>query len=109
MIKLKIKKGDKVKVITGGDKGKLGDVIKVLPSLNRVVVSGVNLVKRHTKPTQNSEGGIIQKELPIHLSNVSHIDPKTNEVTKIGYKIIEKGKKVRFAKKSSEIITRKGE
>jgi large subunit ribosomal protein L24 len=108
MIKLKIKKGDKVKVIAGKSKGKVGDVIKVLPAENRVVVSGVNLAKKHTKPTQTSEGGIVQKELPIHVSNVSHIDPKTGAATKVGYKILEDGKKVRFAKKSGEIITKEG-
>lgn len=108
MTKLKIKKGDKVKVITGKSKGKVGDVIKVLPSENRVVVSGVNLVKKHTKPTQTSEGGIVQKELPIHVSNVSHVDPKTGVATKVGYKILEDGKKVRFAKKSGEIIMKEG-
>ena len=108
MNKLKIKKGDKVKVITGKNKGKVGYVIKVLPTENRLVVSGVNLVKKHTKPSQTSEGGIVQKELPIHISNVSHVDPKTNEVTKIGYKTLDDGKKVRFAKKSGEIISKEG-
>ena len=108
MIKLKIKKGDKGKVITGKNKGKTGDVIKVFPASNKLIVSGVNLVKKHTKPSQMSEGGIIQKELPIHVSNVSHIDPKTNEVTKVGYKILEDGKKIRFAKKSGEIISKEG-
>jgi large subunit ribosomal protein L24 len=80
----------------------------VFPSENKLIVSGVNLAKKHTKPTQTSEGGIIQKELPIHVSNVSHIDPKTSEITKIGYKILEDGKKVRFAKKSGEIISKEG-
>jgi large subunit ribosomal protein L24 len=108
MVKLKIKKGDKVKVIAGKSKGKVGDVVKVLPAENRVIVSGVNLAKRHTKPSQTSEGGIIQKELPIHVSNVSHIDPKTGEITKVGYKTLGDGKKVRFAKKSGEIITKEG-
>ncbi|MDG1437009.1 MAG: 50S ribosomal protein L24 [Rickettsiaceae bacterium] len=108
MIKLKIKKGDKVKVTTGKSKGKIGDVIKVFPLKNKVLVAGVNLVKKHTKPSQTSEGGIIQKELPIHISNVSHIDPKTSEVTKIGYKTLDDGKKVRFARKSGEIITKEG-
>jgi large subunit ribosomal protein L24 len=105
---MKIKTGDKVKVITGKNKGRVGDVLKVIPKENKVVVSGVNLVKRHTKPTQASEGGIIKKELPIHVSNVSHIDPKTNEITKIGFKFLEDGKKVRFAKKSGEIISKEG-
>ena len=108
MSKLKIKKGDKVKVITGKSKGKIGDVLKVFPSEKKLIVSGVNLAKKHTKPTQMSEGGIVQKELPIHVSNVSHIDPKTNEITKVGYKILEDGKKVRFAKKSGEIISKEG-
>ncbi|NRB10481.1 MAG: 50S ribosomal protein L24 [Rickettsiaceae bacterium] len=104
MNKLKIRKGDKVQVIAGKNKGKVGDVVKVLPKDNKVIVSGVNVVKKHTKPTKTSDGGIIQKELPIHVSNVSHIDPKTNAVTKVGYKYLEDGKKVRFAKKSGELI-----
>jgi large subunit ribosomal protein L24 len=108
MIKLKIKKGDKVQVITGKNKGKVGEVMKVFPVANKILVSGVNLVKKHTKPSQTSEGGIIQKELPIHVSNVSHIDPKTSKITKIGYKTLDDGKKVRFAKKSGEIITKEG-
>lgn len=108
MNKLKVKKGDKVKVTTGSSKGKIGDVVKVFPKENKVIVSGVNVVKKHTKPSKFSEGGIIQKELPIHVSNISHIDPKTNEVTKIGYKMLESGKKVRFAKKSGEIIAEEG-
>ena len=108
MNKLKIKKGDKVKVVTGKNKGKVGDIIKVFPSDNKVIVSGVNLVKKHTKPSQTSEGGIIQKELPIHVSNISYVDPKTNEATKIGYKTLDDGKKVRFAKKSGEIISKEG-
>ena len=108
MIKMKIKNGDKVKVIAGRDRGKVGDVIRVIPKENRVVVSGINLVKKHTKPTQQNEGGILKKELPIHVSNVSHIDPKSNEITKVGFKILEDGKKVRFAKKSGEIISKEG-
>jgi large subunit ribosomal protein L24 len=94
MIKLKIKKGDKVKVITGKSKGKIGDVLKVFPKENRALVSGVNLAKVHLKPSRNNEGGISQKELLIHISNLSHIDPN--------------GKKVRFAKKSGEIISKEG-
>jgi len=108
MIKLKIKKGDRVKVITGKSKGKIGDVMKVFPVRNKILVSGVNMAKKHTKPSQTSEGGIIQKELPIHISNVSHIDPKTSETSKIGYKTLEDGAKVRFSKKSGEIITGEG-
>lgn len=108
MNKFKIKKGDTVKVITGKNKGKVGDVLKVISSDDKVLVSGVNLVKKHTKPTSTSEGGIIQKELPIHISNVSHVDPKTGEITKVGYKFLENGEKVRFSKKSGEIISNKG-
>lgn len=108
MHKLKIKKGDKVKVITGKNKGKVGDVIKVIPAKNRVFVSGVNLAKKHTKPSQTSEGGIIQKELSIHVSNVSHIDPETNEITKVGYKTLEDGKKVKVFKKSGKIVSKEG-
>lgn len=108
MNKLKIKKGDKVKVITGKSKGKIGDVLKVFPAEGKLLVSGVNLAKKHTKPSQMSEGGIVQKELPIHISNVSHIDPKSGVVTKVGFKILEDGKKVRVAKKSGEIISKEG-
>lgn len=104
MIKLKIKKGDKVKVITGKDKGRIGDVLKVFPKENRAIVSGINLAKVHSKPSRMSEGGIFQKELKIHISNLSHIDPKTGEATKVGMKILENGEKLRFAKKSGEII-----
>ena len=108
MIKLKIKTGDKVKVITGKNKGKIGDVVKVFPKENRAIVSGVNVAKIHLKASRTSEGGISSKELPIHISNLSHIDPKTNEITKVGIKILADGKKVRFAKKSGEIISKEG-
>lgn len=108
MTKLRIKKGDTVKVVTGKNKGKVGEVTKVLPNASKVIVSGVNLVKKHTKPTQMSEGGIVQKELPIHVSNVSMIDPKTNEATKVGYRFEKDGKKVRFAKKSNELLSTEG-
>jgi len=104
--KLKIRKGDKVRVVTGKNKGKSGDIIKVFPSENKVLVSGINLAKKHTKPSKTSEGGIIQKELKLDVSNVSHIDPKTNDLTKVGYKILQDGEKVRFAKKSGEIISK---
>ncbi|MCU7557049.1 50S ribosomal protein L24 [Macrococcus capreoli] len=99
-----IKKGDKVIVITGKDKGKTGTVIEALPKKDRVVVEGVNIVKKHQKPTQmNPEGGIVEFEAAIHVSNVMLIDPKTNKPTRVGIKI-EDGKKVRVAKKSGEII-----
>jgi large subunit ribosomal protein L24 len=104
MPKLKIKKGDKVVVITGRDKGKTGEVKKVLPAENRVVVDGVNMVKRHTAPSAGNAGGIVEKEASIHVSNVAYIDPKTDKPTRVGYKTLEDGRKVRFAKRSGEII-----
>jgi large subunit ribosomal protein L24 len=104
MPKLKIKKGDKVVVITGRDKGKTGEVKKVLPAENRVVVDGVNMVKRHTAPSAGNAGGIVEKEASIHVSNVAYVDPKTDKPTRVGYKTLEDGRKVRFAKRSGEII-----
>ncbi|WP_342226612.1 50S ribosomal protein L24 [Rickettsia endosymbiont of Urophora cardui] len=104
MIKLKVKKGDEVIVITGKYKGKKGKILKVFPEQNKIVVSGINLVKKHTKPTQVSEGGIITKELPVDISNVAHVDPKTGNPTKVAFKFLEDGSKVRIAKKSGEII-----
>lgn len=104
--KMKIKKGDEVIVITGRDKGKRGSVLRVYPDKERVLVQGVNTVKRHTRPRPGQPGGIVEKELPIHVSNVAHIDPKTNKPTRVGYKIIEGGRKVRFARRSGEIIDR---
>lgn len=102
--KLSIKKGDKVIVIAGKDKGKKGEVIQVFPSVAKVRVGGLNLAKRHTKPSAAGAGGIVEKEMPIHVSNVSHIDPKTSKPTKVGIKVLKDGKKVRFAKKSGEVI-----
>ena len=102
--KLSIKKGDKVVVIAGKDKGKNGEVLQVFPSDAKVRVSGINIAKRHTKPSQAGAGGIVEKEMPIHVSNVSHVDPKTSKPTKIGTKVLKDGKKVRFAKKSGEVI-----
>lgn len=107
---MKIKKNDSVIVISGNSKGKTGKVLKVFPVLNKVIIEGVNLRKRHTKPNQkNPQGGIIEKEAPINVSNVMLLDPKTNEPTKIGSKIImddKKGKKksVRISKVSGEMI-----
>lgn len=101
---MKIKKGDQVIVITGRDKGKTGEVIKAMPKDSKVVVQGINLVKRHTKPTQESAGGIVSKEHPIHVSNVALIDPKTGKATRIGIKIDKDGQKSRVAKKSGEVI-----
>ncbi|CEO17982.1 50S ribosomal protein L24 [Rickettsia monacensis] len=108
MIKLKVKKGDEVVVITGKHKGKKGKILKVFPEDSKVIVSGVNLVKKHTKPNQMSEGGIITKELPIHISNIAHIDPKTGNPTKVAFKFLEDGSKVRVSKKSGEIIGKEG-
>jgi large subunit ribosomal protein L24 len=103
--KLKIKKGDKVVVITGKDKGKRGSVTKVFPELRRVIVAGVNVCKKHIKPSQtNPQGGIVSLEKAIHCSNVALLDPKAEVATKVGYKILTDGKKVRFSKKSGEII-----
>lgn len=99
----KIKKGDKVVVLVGRDKGKTGTVNKVMPDEDRVIVSGVNMVKRHQRPTQFQAGGIEEKEAPIHVSNVAIADPKTGEPTRVGFKT-EDGKKVRYAKKSGEVI-----
>ena len=104
MAKFKIKKGDKVIVITGRDKGKIGEVKRVLRAENRVIVDGVNTVKRHTKPSANQAGGIVEKEASIHLSNVAFVDPKDNKPTRIGYKMLDGDRKVRFAKRSGEVI-----
>ena len=99
-----VKKGDKVQVISGKDKGKQGVVLAAFPKKNRVLVEGVNIVKKHAKPSQlNPQGGIISKEAPIHVSNVMPLDPKTGVPTRVGYKLVD-GKKVRYAKKSGEIL-----
>lgn len=102
--KLKIKKGDNVVVTTGRDAGKKGSVLKVLPSENRVVVAGVNMVKRHSKPSMAGPGGIKEKELSIHASNVALVDPKSGNATRVGFKTLKDGSKVRVAKKSGEVI-----
>lgn len=105
MPKLRVKTGDKVVVIAGKDKSKQGRILKVYPKEGRVVVEGVNIVKRHMKPNpQHPEGGIVEKEAPIHVSNVMIVDPKTGEPTRVGYKFLEDGRKVRYAKKSGEIL-----
>ena len=100
----KIKKGDRVIVTTGRDKGKKGEVIRVYGEESRALVSGVNLVKRHQKQTQKLQGGIVSKESPVHLSNISHADPKDGTPTRIGWKKLNDGRMVRFAKKSGEVI-----
>jgi large subunit ribosomal protein L24 len=100
----KIKKGDRVIVTTGRDKGKKGEVLKVYPKESRALVSGVNMIKRHQRQTQRVQGGIISKEAPVHLSNIAHVDPKTGDATRVGFKVLGDGRKVRFAKKSGEVI-----
>jgi len=100
----KIRKGDDVIVITGRDKGKKGEVLRVLPKEGRVVVQGVNMVKRHTRPSANQAGGIVEKEVPIHISNVSLIDPDGGNATRVGFKFLEDDRKVRYAKRSGEMI-----
>ncbi len=102
--KLKIKKGDKVVVTTGKDKGKQGEVVRTIPTENRAVVRGVNLAKRHQKQTAAQEGGIVTKEMPIHVSNLALRDPKDGKPTRVGYKTLADGKKVRVAKRSGEVI-----
>ncbi len=104
MPKMHVKKGDKVQVISGKDKGKQGVVLQALPKNNRVIVEGINVVKKHAKPSQdNPQGGILNVEASIHASNVMLIDPKSNEPTRVGYKDVD-GKKVRVAKKSGEAL-----
>jgi large subunit ribosomal protein L24 len=100
----RIKKGDRVIVTTGRDKGKRGNVLKVFPKEDRALVTGVNMVKRHQRQTQRLQGGIVSKEAPVHLSNLAHVDPKSNEPTRIGWKELNDGRRVRFAKKSGEVI-----
>jgi len=100
----KIRKGDRVIVTTGRDKGKKGEVLRVMPDEGRVLVSGVYMIKRHTKQTAREQGGIISKEAALHMSNVAHVDPKTGEATRVGFKNLSDGRKVRFAKKSGEVI-----
>jgi large subunit ribosomal protein L24 len=102
--KLKIRKGDKVVVITGKDKGKQGEVIRTIPSENRAVVRGINVARRHQRQTAAQEGGIVSKELPIHVSNLALRDPKDGKPTRVGYKTLADGKKVRVAKRSGEVI-----
>ena len=104
MPRLKIKKGDHVVVITGKDKGKKGEVLKVIPEENRAVVKGVAMVRRHQRQTAAQEGGIIAKEAAIHISNLALEDPKDGKPTRVGYKFLKDGRKVRFARRSGEVI-----
>jgi large subunit ribosomal protein L24 len=100
----KIKKGDKVVILTGRDKGRSGEVVQVMPKEERALVRGVNLVKRHQKQTMSQEGGIITKEAPVHLSNLAIVDPKDGKPTRVGFKVLDDGRKVRFAKRSGDLI-----
>ncbi len=102
--KLKVKKGDQVIVLAGKDKGKKGEIVKVIPDDRRVIVAGVNKVKRHQKPSATSAGGMIEKEASLHVSNVALIDPKGGKATRVGYKKLEDGTKVRVARRSGEVI-----
>ncbi len=102
----RIRKGDRVVVIAGRDKGKQGEVLRVLRKENRAIVQGVMMVKRHERPSARSAGGIVTKEAPIHLSNLAHVDPSDGRPTRIGFRILEDGRKVRYAKRSGELIDR---
>jgi large subunit ribosomal protein L24 len=104
MAKFKIKKGDKVVVLTGRDKGKSGEVLRVERAENRVIVQGANMMKRHPAPRPGEPGGIVEREAAIHVSNVAHIDPKSQQPTRVGYRFLDDGRKVRFAKRSGEIL-----
>ncbi|HUC10050.1 MAG TPA: 50S ribosomal protein L24 [Stellaceae bacterium] len=106
MTKLKIKKGDNVVVISGRDKGRTGEVLRVFPSEARVIVQGVHVARRHTKPRMGEPGGIVEKELALHISNVAHVDPASGKPTRIGYKVLGDGRKVRVARRSGEVIDR---
>ncbi|MBL8654842.1 MAG: 50S ribosomal protein L24 [Alphaproteobacteria bacterium] len=102
---MKVRKDDEVAVLTGREKGKTGKIVKVFPDDETVLIQGVNMVKRHTRPTQGRPGGIVEKEAPIHVSNVALIDPKDRKPTKVGYKTVD-GRKLRFARRSGEMIDR---
>jgi|SRR3954470_15954849 large subunit ribosomal protein L24 len=100
----KIKKGDQVIVLSGRDRGKTGEVFEVIPATDRVKVRGVNIMKRHTRASATQQGGIVEMEAGIHVSNVAHIDPKDKKPTRVGFKFLADGRKVRFAKRSGEVI-----
>lgn len=104
--KLRIRKGDRVIVRVGRSKGRVGEVLRVMPKENRAIVQGVNIVRRHTRPSGNSQGGIIEKESSIDVSNLAHVDPVSGRATRVGYRTLTDGRKVRFAKRSGEIIDR---
>ena len=102
----KLRKGDRVIVLTGKDRGKTGEIESVDPKSGRAVVSGVNIVKRHQRPGPGNPGGIVEREAPVHLSNVALADPDTGRPTRVGFRILDDGRKVRFAKRSGEVIDR---
>jgi len=102
--KCKIRKGDRGIVTAGRDKGQTGEVLKVNTKNERALVQGVNMVKRHQRPTQTAQGGIVEMEAAIHISNLAHIDPKDQKATRVGFKVLDGGRKVRFAKRSGEVI-----
>ena len=102
--KFKIKKGDKVVILTGKDKGKTGEILRVDRSSNRAVVDGANMIRRHTKPSQTNPGGIVDREASSHISNLALADPKDDAPTRVGYKFLADGRKVRFARRSGEVI-----
>jgi len=102
----RVRKGDRVVVIAGKSKGVEGEVLKVLPDESRVVVQGAQMIKRHNKPSARGAGGIDNREAPLHVSNIAHLDPQDGKPTRIGFKFLEDGRKVRFAKRSGEIIDR---
>ncbi len=104
MAKRKIKKGDRVTVISGRNKGKAGEVVRILTKLDRAIVQGVNMVKRHRRASAAGPGGIDEIEASIHISNLAHIDPKTSLPTRVGSRFMEDGRKMRFAKRSGEIL-----
>ena len=104
MVKLKIKKGDFVMLRAGKDKGKGGEVLKVMPDENRALVQGVNMIKRHQRQTPQQEGGIISREASVHISNLALEDPKDGKPTRVGFKTLKDGRKVRFARRSGEVI-----
>ncbi|GGE83525.1 MULTISPECIES: 50S ribosomal protein L24 [Stappia] len=100
----KIKKGDKVVVLTGRDKGKTGEIVQILPKEDKALVRGVNVVQRHQRQTAQAEGGIISKELPVHISNLALADPKDGKPTRVGFRVNDDGTKVRVAKRSGDLI-----
>jgi len=104
MARIKIKKGDHVVVLAGRDKGRGGEVLKVLPKEGRAIVQGINSVRRHQRQTATSDGGIIAKDLPIEISNLAVEDPKDGKPTRVGFKFLKDGRKVRYAKRSGEVI-----